>query len=78
MQAPMAFRTAEVELASMTIKLDDAHTSAQVGARALLVATTREGERRSDRRAVDFRLAKTDGRWRITSVTVWPTSEAAP
>lgn len=70
-QGSLAYRSAEVDMHDLQIKLDDAKTTAKVGARAHLRATTRAGEEQRDQRAVDFLLRKTEGRWKIASITVW-------
>ncbi len=76
--APRYARTFDVDFESVTVKIDDAQTSALVGATANVKALDRENRNRNDKRAVDFRFAKTDGEWIITTVTVWPKSDAAP
>ena len=76
--APRYVRTFEVGFDSVTVKIDDAQTSALVGATANVRALDREGRTRNDKRAVDFRFAKPDGEWIITTLSVWPTSDAAP
>jgi hypothetical protein len=76
--APRFVRTLDVDFDDITIKLDDAHTSALVGATARIRAVERDGETRSDKRAVDFRFAKEDGEWRIGTLTVWAPGEARP
>ncbi len=77
-QSPRYFTSFEVELDPVTIKMDEARTSALVAATAHLRATEPGAAKRRDERAVDFRFAKSDGEWRITSVTVWPKDEARP
>jgi hypothetical protein len=76
--APRYVRTFDVDFGNVTIKLDDAHTSALVGATARAKAVDRDGKVRDDERAVDFRFVKDGGDWIMTTVTVWPKGEAAP
>lgn len=76
--APRVFRTLDVDFSEIEIKLDEAKTSALVGATASLAAVEQGGVSRTDKRAVDFRFAKTSGEWMITSLTVWPKDEARP
>jgi hypothetical protein len=71
-QATMAFRTAEIDVHDLDIKIDQGHTTAKVAGSATLRGTTRSGEGRRDERSVDFLLRKDGGSWRVTSVTVWP------
>lgn len=71
-QLTAVFRTMEIDLSAIEVKLDDAHTSAQVKSRATLVANGRDGRARRESRAVDFLLYKIDGTWRITTINVWP------
>ncbi len=77
-QASFLFRTADVELGTVDVKVDDAHTSAKASATATLRATRRDGSPEQGPRAVNFLLRKDDGVWRITSLTVWPDGEALP
>jgi hypothetical protein len=76
--APRYVRTFDVGFDSVTVKIDDTQTSALVGATANVKALDRDDRTRNDKRAVDFRFAKQDGDWIITTVTVWPKSDAAP
>jgi hypothetical protein len=76
--APRYVRTLDVDFEDITIKMDDAHTSALVGATARIRAVDREGGTRNDKRAVDLRFAKDDGDWKIGTLTVWPPGEARP
>ena len=71
-QASTWFKTAEIDLASVDIKLDDAHKSAQVRATATLHAVGRDGKRRKEEREVTLLVTNPEGTWRISSVTVWP------
>jgi hypothetical protein len=76
--APSYVRSFDVDFANVTVKIDDARASALVGAAVKVKAVDREGKSRADRRAVDFRFAKVDGEWIITTLTVWPRDDAAP
>jgi hypothetical protein len=76
--APRFVRTVEVDFSAITVKLDDAATSAAVGATAHVVALDREGRTHDERRAVDFRFVKQDGDWLIATVTVWSNEDARP
>lgn len=67
-KAGLVFQTADCDLTGMTIKVDDAATTAKVDALAV-VTGTRGGERKIDKRAVHFLLRK-DGDWRITTIDV--------
>ena len=71
-QASAWFKTAEIDLASVEVKLDDAHKSAQVRAVATLRAVGRDGRSRNEEREVTLLVTKPEGTWRIGSVTVWP------
>ena len=64
----LAFSSADCELTSMTIKVDDSATTAKVDALAL-VTGQRGGERKLDKRPVHFLLRK-DGAWKITTIDV--------
>jgi len=76
--APRYVRTFDVEFDSVTVKIDDVGTSALVGVTAEVKALDRDDRSRNDRRAVDFRFAKQDGDWVITTLSVWPKSDATP
>jgi hypothetical protein len=78
MQASVWARSAHLEFSHIEIKLDDARASAKVGAKADVRVVDGHGSTRRDDRAVDFRFAKADGDWKITSVTVWRKDEARP
>lgn len=67
-RAGLAFQSADVELARVSIKVDPAGTLAQVDALALVTAV-RGGERKVDRRDVHFLLHK-DGDWKIATIDV--------
>jgi hypothetical protein len=76
--APRYVRTFDVDFDSVTVKIDDTATGALVGATANVKALDRDNRTRNDKRAVDFRFAKQDGEWIITTLSVWPKSDAAP
>jgi hypothetical protein len=76
--APRFVRTLEVDLGSVTVKLDEAAASAEVGAVADVKAVDRDGTARRDKRAVDFHFIKKDGDWVITTLSVWSRGDAAP
>jgi hypothetical protein len=67
-KAGLMFTSADCELTSMTIKVDDSATTAKVDALAL-VTGSRNGERKVDKRPVHFLLRK-DGSWKITTIDV--------
>ncbi len=67
-KAGLIFSSADCELTSMTIKVDDSATTAKVDALAL-VTGERGGERKVDKRPVHFLLRK-DGTWKITTIDV--------
>lgn len=67
-KASLVFSSADCELTSMTIKVDDSATTATVDALAL-VTGQRGGERKIDKRPVHFLLRK-DGTWKITTIDV--------
>jgi len=67
-KASVVFTSADCELTGMTIKVDDAATTAKVDALAL-VTGDRGGERKIDKRPVHFLLRK-DGTWKITTIDV--------
>jgi hypothetical protein len=77
-QASVWARTASLEFSGIEIRLDDAHASAKVGATAIVRAEGGDRRNRREERAVDFRFAKIDGLWKITSVTVWRNDASAP
>lgn len=70
-QATAIFRSADVDLSSVEVKLDDARLQAEVKAKATLVAVGRDAKSRRESRAVDFHVVLMDGTWRVTSITVW-------
>jgi hypothetical protein len=70
----IGFQSFSVGLARIQVKLDEAHTSAKASATATFEGT-RQGRAERDVRAVDFLLLKTDGIWRVTSITVWERDE---
>jgi hypothetical protein len=76
--APRFVRTFEVELGSVTVKMDEAGESAAVGAIAEVKALDRDEKVREEKRAVDFRFAKQKGEWIITTVSVWAKGDASP
>ena len=76
--APRVFRSFDVDFSDIEVKIDDAKSSALVGATASVSAVEQGNTPRADKRAVDFRFAKQDGEWLITSLTVWPKDEARP
>ena len=67
-KAGLMFNSADCELTSMTIKVDDSATTAKVDALAV-VTGQRGGERKVDKRPVHFLLRK-DGTWKITTIDV--------
>lgn len=67
-KAGLVFQSAECTLTSMTIKVDEASSTAKVDALAV-VTGDRGGERKTDKRPVHFLLRK-DGNWRITTIDV--------
>jgi hypothetical protein len=74
--APRYLTTFDVDFKSVTIKLDDARVTAAVGATGDVSAHERGGRVRDDQRAIDFRFAKQDGAWIITTITVWAPDDA--
>ena len=62
------YSSADCELTSMTIKVDDSATTAKVDALAV-VTGERGGERKVDKRPVHF-LLRNDGTWKITTIDV--------
>ncbi len=67
-KAGLVFTSADCDLTSMTIKVDDSATTAKVDALAV-VTGERNGERKVDKRPVHFLLRK-DGTWKITTIDV--------
>ncbi|MDB5215527.1 MAG: hypothetical protein JWO86_3454 [Myxococcaceae bacterium] len=67
-KAGLMFTSADCELTSMIIKVDESATTAKVDALAL-VTGSRNGERKVDKRPVHFLLRK-DGSWKITTIDV--------
>ena len=67
-KAGLVFTSADCELTSMTVKIDDSATTAKVDALAL-VTGERGGDRKVDKRPVHFLLRK-DGTWKITTIDV--------
>jgi hypothetical protein len=76
--APSLVRSFDVDFTSVTIKLDDARTTALVGATARTKLVERDGAASQDRRAVDLRFVRKDGQWVIRTLTVWSPEDAAP
>jgi len=70
-KAGLVYQSAECDLTGMTIKIDDAATTAKVDALAV-VTGSRAGDRKVDKRPVHFLLRKDDGDWRITTIDVAP------
>lgn len=64
----LLYNSADCELTSMTIKIDESATTAKVDALAV-VTGERGGERKIDKRPVHFLLRK-DGTWKITTIDV--------
>jgi hypothetical protein len=64
------YSPATIDFSSMTIKIDEASSSAKVDAVAVLTGT-RGGEKHVDKRDVHFLLHK-DGSWKITTIDVLP------
>jgi hypothetical protein len=64
----LLYSSADCELTSMTIKIDESATTAKVDALAV-VTGERGGERTIDKRPVHFLLRK-DGSWKITTIDV--------
>ena len=62
------FQSADCQITSVTIKLDESATTAKVDALAI-VTGQRGGERKVDKRSVHF-LLRRDGDWRITTIDV--------
>jgi phosphoribosylformylglycinamidine synthase len=60
----------DVDFRDVEIKLDDAHTTAQVASTVTVTADS-GGGRTHTTRPVSLLFYKRDGTWRITSVTVW-------
>ena len=73
-KAGLVYQSADCELSSMTIKIDDSATSAKVDALAI-VTGSRGGDRKVDKRPVHFLLRKDDGDWRITTIDVAPSRD---
>jgi hypothetical protein len=67
-KAGLLFTSADCELTSMTIKVDDSATTAKVDALAI-VTGDRGGDHKVDKRPVHFLLRK-DGSWKITTIDV--------
>jgi hypothetical protein len=76
--APRYVRSFEVSFTSVTVKLDEARTTALVGATAKVKLHEREGSPSQDARAVDLRFVQKDGRWVIRTLTVWSKEDARP
>ena len=70
-QATAIFRSADIDLSGVEVKLDGPRQQAEVKAKATLVAVGRDGKSRRESRAVDFHVVSMEGTWRITSITVW-------
>ncbi|MDB4943513.1 MAG: hypothetical protein JWP97_3047 [Labilithrix sp.] len=66
--AGLAFTSADASFTSLTIKLDDAHTTAKVDG-TVVVRGDRNGDQRVDKRSVHLLLRRDDG-WKITTVDV--------
>jgi hypothetical protein len=76
--APAYLRSFEIDLTNVTVILDEARTTARVGAMAHVRLVERDGagEIRRDERAVDLRFVKKDGEWVVHTLTVWSKEDA--
>lgn len=74
MKAALLYSSADCQLTSVSVVIDESATTAKADALAI-VTGIRGGERKLDRRNVHFLLRK-DGDWRITTIDVAsPTAE---
>ena len=64
----LLYQTAECDLTGITVKIDEAATTAKVDATAIVTGSV-SGEKRVDKRGIHFLLRK-DGDWKITSIDV--------
>jgi hypothetical protein len=69
LKASFVYSSVSCDLTGMTIKVDDAATTAKVDALAI-VTGERGGEKRIDKRPVHFLLRKDEGAWKITTIDV--------
>jgi hypothetical protein len=74
--APRYVRTFDVDFGGVTIKMDDARTTAFVGATAKVNVAERDGAVDRGERAVDVHFVKNDGVWVIRTLTVWSPEDA--
>jgi hypothetical protein len=74
--APRYVKTFDVGFGSVTIKMDDARTTAFVGAIAKVNVVQRDGAVDRGERAVDVHFARNDGTWVIRTLTVWSPEDA--
>lgn len=74
--APRYVRAFDVDFTSVTLKMDEAHTTAFVQATATVKVEERDGSPSRDRRAVDFHFVRKDGAWVIRTLTVWAKEDA--
>ncbi len=68
---PAMYRTLEVNVHDYDIKVHPSGAEASVGARATVSATPHGGDAKRDERAIDLLMRKDEGRWRVSSITVW-------
>jgi hypothetical protein len=79
--APRYVSELDVDFKNVSIKFDEPHMTALVGATADIHAKEHGGPTgrvRDDARAVDLRFAKADDTWIITTITVWAKDDAPP
>ncbi len=68
--APRRYSTAVIDLAALTIKIDEPQMSAIAFGEATLTATRLGGQVERDTRTVSLRLDKIDKEWRVVSVSL--------
>jgi hypothetical protein len=77
---PRFVRKLDLDFSRITVKLDDAHTSALVGLIARVRGKEADGADHDDERAVDMRFAREggNGEWVVTTLSVWSPGDARP
>jgi hypothetical protein len=73
---PLALGALDVRFAGYEVKIDPGKTSAHVAATATIDAAEPSGTEHHDKRAMNFLVAKVEGSWRTSSITLWSHEDA--
>ena len=77
-RAPLFLTALDVRFGGYEVKIDPSKTTAHVAATATIDARESTGGEHRDKRAMNFLVAKVDGTWRASSITVWAHEDAEP